>query len=305
MSCKKDNYIETNNQLYCFGSKEPHNDDIKSVILSESERSHNREDFTNNAILRGLNNYPPQKDGKNSCRLTRGDVGKLKCKVAFTLAETLITLGIIGVVAALTIPTLVEKYQERLLVTSYKRVYSLLNQAYQSLIPEYGPYSDWEKTDIDNYNKFKTRLKISVDCPPNKSNNPCLTYKDIDYVDLGNNEIEGSLVSYFSDEQPAIRLVTGESIIFWSRGHGITFVVDLNGDSKPNKLGADLHFFSFNSGKNGLAILPGPIWSNPAKPQGCNSSYYWFPGSNCGYWILKYDNMKYLHMSDEEIAKNW
>ena len=50
-------------------------------------------------------------------------------RVAFTLAEVLITLGIIGVVAAMTLPTLIAKYQERVLVTSAKKGYSILLNA--------------------------------------------------------------------------------------------------------------------------------------------------------------------------------
>ena len=45
-------------------------------------------------------------------------------KSGFTLAEVLITLGIIGIVAALTIPTLISKYQERELLTRTKKVYA-------------------------------------------------------------------------------------------------------------------------------------------------------------------------------------
>ena len=46
----------------------------------------------------------------------------------FTLAEVLITLGIIGVVAAMTIPMLIINYQKRLTLTRLKKTYSQLNQ---------------------------------------------------------------------------------------------------------------------------------------------------------------------------------
>lgn len=49
----------------------------------------------------------------------------------FTLAEVLITLGIIGVVAALTIPTLVSKYKEKVLVSQVKQAHSQLINAIQ------------------------------------------------------------------------------------------------------------------------------------------------------------------------------
>lgn len=50
-------------------------------------------------------------------------------KKAFTLAEVLITLGIIGVVAALTIPTLVNNYRKKQFETGLKKEYSVLLQA--------------------------------------------------------------------------------------------------------------------------------------------------------------------------------
>lgn len=50
-------------------------------------------------------------------------------KPGFTLAEVLITLGIIGVVAALTMPVLVGNYQKKQTVTKLKRAFSVLSQA--------------------------------------------------------------------------------------------------------------------------------------------------------------------------------
>lgn len=48
---------------------------------------------------------------------------------AFTLAEVLITLGIIGVVAAMTLPTLINSYKKQQTVTHLQKVYTSLNQA--------------------------------------------------------------------------------------------------------------------------------------------------------------------------------
>ena len=50
-------------------------------------------------------------------------------KIAFTLAEVLITLGIIGVVAALTLPSVIERHQKLETVTKLKKAYSTLSQA--------------------------------------------------------------------------------------------------------------------------------------------------------------------------------
>lgn len=52
-------------------------------------------------------------------------------KGAFTLAEVLITLGIIGVVAALTLPSLIQKYQEQVLENQLKKMYSTISQGIQ------------------------------------------------------------------------------------------------------------------------------------------------------------------------------
>ena len=50
-------------------------------------------------------------------------------KCAFTLAEVLITLGIIGVVAAMTMPSLISHYRHKVLETQFKKAYSVLSQA--------------------------------------------------------------------------------------------------------------------------------------------------------------------------------
>ena len=51
-------------------------------------------------------------------------------KAAFTLAEVLITLGIIGVVAAMTMPTLIANYQKQVATTRLKKFYTTYSQAY-------------------------------------------------------------------------------------------------------------------------------------------------------------------------------
>lgn len=50
-------------------------------------------------------------------------------KKAFTLAEVLIVLGIIGIVAALSIPTLINNYLKHKTVTRLKAAYTILYQA--------------------------------------------------------------------------------------------------------------------------------------------------------------------------------
>lgn len=61
----------------------------------------------------------------------------------FTLAEVLITLGIIGVVAAMTIPTLITNYQKHQTETRLVKFYSMMNQTLRMSVAENGEPDGW------------------------------------------------------------------------------------------------------------------------------------------------------------------
>ena len=63
---------------------------------------------------------------------------------AFTLAEVLITLGVIGVVAAMTMPTLIQNHRKQEVVTKLKKIYSMVNQAIKLSEVEYGDHENWD-----------------------------------------------------------------------------------------------------------------------------------------------------------------
>uniref|UniRef100_UPI0040253C9A type II secretion system protein n=1 Tax=Candidatus Scatousia sp. TaxID=3085663 RepID=UPI0040253C9A len=63
-------------------------------------------------------------------------------KAAFTLAEVLITLGIIGVVAAITLPTINQNRQDNELITQTKKVYADINNAILLSQQDYGVIGD-------------------------------------------------------------------------------------------------------------------------------------------------------------------
>ena len=67
----------------------------------------------------------------------RGAVAKSSKKVAFTLEEVLITLGIIGIVAAMTMPSLIQKHEQKVLLNQLKKTYAVLNQAVLSMRAKY------------------------------------------------------------------------------------------------------------------------------------------------------------------------
>lgn len=62
----------------------------------------------------------------------------LKRQKAFTLAEVLITIGIVGVISAMTIPMLITSYQKRLTLVRLKKTYSHLNQVIKMIDEEHG-----------------------------------------------------------------------------------------------------------------------------------------------------------------------
>ena len=95
---------------------------------------------------------------RERCRLTRG--------AAFTLAEVLITLGIIGVVAAMTMPALIGSYRKKVLEVRLKETYSIMNQALRFAEVDYGDMTDWdypiyihESGDSSAYDWFQKYLK--------------------------------------------------------------------------------------------------------------------------------------------------
>ena len=63
-------------------------------------------------------------------------------KDAFTLAEVLITLGIIGVVAAMTLPIITNKISDKQNIAALKKSYSIISQAAENVVREYGSFAN-------------------------------------------------------------------------------------------------------------------------------------------------------------------
>ena len=77
-----------------------------------------------------------------------------QCKIAFTLAEVLITLGIIGVVAAMTMPALIGSYRKSVTETKLKKFYSVMNQAIKLAEVDNGELSMWLPQRGDAFGDF-------------------------------------------------------------------------------------------------------------------------------------------------------
>ena len=85
----------------------------------------------------------------------------MKNKKGFTLAEVLITLSILGIVAAIMIPSTVNRLQDTQQLTGFKRAYSMLENAIQMMYAVEGTpinWSDWPSPDVSADNQGNSNL---------------------------------------------------------------------------------------------------------------------------------------------------
>lgn len=166
---------------------------------------------------------------------------KYKNNKGFTLAEVLVTLGIIGVVAAMTMPTLVSNHQRTVYVTQLQKVVTELAQAADRAASDNNAVS----LDETKYRReggaadfLKDYFKIARDC--GESATPCFadSYKTM----------SGDSAVFPETVDDAVTLASGASILIWSNGlgydpeyHGyLDIIVDVNGRQGPNRYGRDL-----------------------------------------------------------------
>lgn len=87
-------------------------------------------------------------------------------KNAFTLAEVLITLGIIGIVAAILLPQVITNYEKRDTETRLQKAYATISNAFKMAEAEYGPIEYWYTTGQTAetvFNHFKPYMKFAVE----------------------------------------------------------------------------------------------------------------------------------------------
>ncbi len=154
-------------------------------------------------------------------------------KCAFTLAEVLVTLGIIGVVSAMTVPTLIQNHQRKVYVTQLHKVYNTLSQGLLNFQNDRNAVNLKEAglVSFGFTNFFKTYFNVVQDCGEDAV--PCFAeaYKKIS----GNN-------TDFTCQGDCVALADGTAIgVTNSTGLSdrIQFVVDINGAAGPNIFGRD------------------------------------------------------------------
>ena len=237
-------------------------------------------------------------------------------KIAFTLAEVLITLGIIGVVAAMTMPSLITNYRVKETVSKLKKVNTIFNNAFLQAKEENGEISDWGlsnstlDTDTDdgsiansNYGRDKfleilsRHLKTISMCK--YSDNSCEVYRptnlqgDIDNSDSYSNRLvlaDGTIIGHLYLNNTACNTNWGSGALSQSCG---SFKVDLNGSKKPNMYGKDI--FQFDITVNG--IVPSGIATDISGnnfEESCIKSDSRMNGVGCTGWVIYNENMDYL-----------
>ena len=214
-------------------------------------------------------------------------------RCAFTLAEVLITLGVIGVVAAMTLPSLIADYKEKELVTRAKRSYSVIMNAINAYnadnesLGDNSTLMDYSKTSEEIITEFSKYFNGAVLCKQNGKQKCNLSYK-IKLLEAQNDgEGKNQTSSMFSD---AILLSDGSIVGLWREttspgscyyefthcdtdtdGNYIKnpdgscqstdytsnrcgrIMVDTNGNKGPNRFGSDV--FIFQVGQNKITFM--------------------------------------------------
>ena len=289
----------------------------KNVILSRSEGSHN------NQILRSL--YSLRMTGDRTVpSLTKREGNKkhkelinlstyplINFKPAFTLAEVLITLGIIGVVAAITIPMLIQNNQAAKLRSQYLKSYSVVSQALRLMENDDVSTNPRDYTRTYFYKNFAKYLTNTTDCggaTGSASSRPdgCYSYKISGEYTEGYKLLDGR--SYVRDglfNNGQLMLPDG-TLIFFDDGpvsegwKGVPVYVDINGyKNKPNRLGYD--FFAYEI-VDGVLYAMGDVnstYPDNKNDEYCKGGYFKYSGFTCA--IRAKNNSEYF----KQVVKNF
>lgn len=228
-------------------------------------------------------------------------------KKGFTLAEVLITLAIIGVVAAMTVPSLLQGQQEKATVTAVKKAYSTLSNAYTLAVQENGTPDNWglggasdAQGAMNIINNLAPYLKISKFCGINIGDGCSANHKDL----LGgsyNQDYNGNVAKIILSDGSEINTFTRSATCGISVGSGnlalqntcADIEVDVNGHKKPNILGQDT--FRFHITKYGIIPKGSQQETGYSFSSFCLGTAPNAIGEGCTAWVIYNENLDYLH----------
>ena len=233
-------------------------------------------------------------------------------KKAFTLAEILVTLGIVGVVASLTMPSLIKNYQRKVLKTQFAKSYSMLSQAVEGASVEYNDCNANNTEEIkaliyDKLNKAQGKTLNTTDRKIIFNNYKQYSLTGVDAnTDLHTNCLIGGQ-NYISAWGPVYQAVTADGAFVglcsharagspeiagetaYSSGHGTFITVDTNGLKRPNRFGEDIFAFHVNANTCKLETAYTPRTIQPDE-EGYDSSYGYTVITQCSLTDTKSDS---------------
>lgn len=236
-----------------------------------------------------------------------------KYKKAFTLAEVLITLAVVGVIAGFVVPRIKTKIEEATTVALVRQVYAELNNSYQAAIKKYGPPQYWGLQESANVvdkagNLFGYHPSENA---PWKMLLEGLKAEDIDgKVSAYQPKALHGIYGMVNKARPIFKFENGVSALYpatvasstCNKKYGTSkylqnvcgdIKVDINGDAPPNTVGKDVFVFYYTK----YNIIPLGYVEDTARPisKFCNrNSEENLNGHSCSSWVIYKGNMDYL-----------
>ena len=225
--------------------------------------------------------------------------------LAFTLAEVLIVIGIIGVVAALTLPNLNHATGDKETVTRLQKAYSILNEANDRAVAIYGPISTWPE-ECQNVlsdcwmKRIGEFLKISKYCDVSAAARAAGTNVTCEESFIGN--LDGYIVYQLSDgitfsangACPYCEGCERESVGGFINVTDLcdeSISVDINGPNKgKNSDGIDQFRFMLS---DSLGLLPEKDGRESVEEASSICMSY-KNGWQCTWWVMEFGNLDYL-----------
>jgi prepilin-type N-terminal cleavage/methylation domain-containing protein len=188
-------------------------------------------------------------------------------KLAFTLAEVLITLGIIGVVAALTLPSVITNYRKSEIETGFRKSFNTLTNAIELSKIDNGAMSTWAEGDITPPEFWNIYLQPYLkDAKLCTRLNTCPGYSKVDQYKWHGNGSWNIMTS--NDGDRLVFQLKDGTVVFWKKcdkslatsctNFNNFIFVDVNGSRGPNTGGVDVFYLTRNYKTNKL-VAPEPV----------------------------------------------
>ena len=240
-------------------------------------------------------------------------------KAAFTLAEVLITLAIIGIVAAMTMPTLIGNYTEKQTVTKLKETYSILNEAIRLMIVNEGNVNMWGASNDARMSKFETLLpeyvqllkkceKVAKGCLPSKYKNLYNSNLQAGFNGVNNSYVLKNGASFRVSpiggnctQNMAMTSLSDNNIEYGSYGLSCgSILIDIDGIHGKNTLNIDaFDFYVYTDGLMPAGSANETIWTDKFENQCLGARVYDKGGGKCAAWVIYNGNMDYLHCPEK------